>query len=492
MDRVLQAVRMEALVNDLSHALEETTCSSGNRRRWGLCRRSRSTGNLNVTFHMTQSDDSDSISEALLNRERGHSSLHQSDSDDMSPARQVATFNLQSRHVMPHIHLESDSVNENFSPIRPSTRRRRKLKRMAIDITEQAGASTSAGILPGSHAVPVIPHFSRSLPSRPPGPLPSAGALFKKRRVLRHSSNSDENRLNTVLCGKRKRSLRDRSGGDRDMPMVEAAGSKSHKSKSRGRTSAKARVSENDDCMELSGGEFTSSSPSLSSNESDPGFFTTDEGREGDDEHSDWYGGDGRGWWEEEEDGRSSPLSQDGVQEGAFQAFFHMSADARRSLREGMKGRQIRAGRRRLQNNRAAFTVLTSANEKLSRFLQDSNQSELRLHPMKTDEKDQLIQLANLYSLQMRLEPTQNTGLTCPVLTKTRDTVRVEQISGLSRGLHPDSGLKRRKLPPSASSNIQQTAPDIIDTTSTSSTRSLDPPIFSSVNFSHSTGCQSN
>lgn len=84
--------------------------------------------------------------------------------------------------------------------------------------------------------------------------------------------------------------------------------------------------------MELSGGEFTSSSPSLSSNESDPGFFTTDEGREGifrcnamlficsllnvqskygpsfsgDDEHSDWYGG---GWWEEEEDGRSSPLS---------------------------------------------------------------------------------------------------------------------------------------------------------------------------------------
>lgn len=65
---------------------------------------------------------------------------------------------------------------------------------MAIDITEQAGASTSAGILSGSHAVPVIPHFSRSLPSRPSGPLPAAGALFKKRRVLRHSSNSDENR----------------------------------------------------------------------------------------------------------------------------------------------------------------------------------------------------------------------------------------------------------------------------------------------------------
>ncbi|KAJ1522633.1 hypothetical protein ONE63_001805 [Megalurothrips usitatus] len=483
MERVLQTVRMEALVNDLSHALEETTCSSVSRRRWGLCRRSRSTGNLHLALHATISDDSDSVSEALLNRERGHSSLHQSDSDDMSPARhEPRHFNLRTRHVLPHMPLESDSVNENFSPVRPSTRRRRKLKRMAIDVSEQAGASTSTGIPSGSHAVPVIPHFSCSLPSRPSGSVPSAGALFKKRRILRH-----QNRLKTelFLCGKRKRSLRDKSGGDCDVQMLEGVGSKSHKSKSRGR----ARVSVTDDCMELSGAEFTSSSPSVSSNESDPGFFTTDEGREADDEHSDWYGGDGRGWWEDEDDGGSSPLSnsQDSTQEGAFQAFFHMSADARRSLREGLKGRQIRAGRRRLQNNRAAFTVLTSANEKLSRFLQDSSQSELRLHPMLSEEKDQLVQLANLYSLQMRLEPTPNSSLTCPVLTKTRDTVRVEQISGLSRRLHPDASLKRRKLPPSSTSNT-----DIIDTTSNSSTRSLEQPMFHNSHLTPTTGCQSN
>ena len=490
MERVLQAVRMEALVNDLSHALEETTCSSGSRRRWGLCRRARSTGNLHLAFQTTQSDDSDSISEALLNRERGHSSLHQSDSDDMSPARHIAT--LRSRTVVTNIHaLDTDSVNENFSPVRPSTRRRRKLKRMAIDVTDQAAPSTSTGISSGSHAVPVIPNFSRSLPSRSSGSLPFSGSLFKKKRVLRHSANTDENRLNTFLCGKRKRSLRDRSGGDCDMPMLEEVCSKSHKSKSRSRARGRARVSVGDDCMEVSGAEFTSSSPSPSSNESDPGFFTTDEGREGDDEHSDWYGGDGRNWWEDDDDGRSSPMSsgQDGVQQGAFQAFFHMSADARRSLREGMRGRQIRAGRRQLQNNRAAFTVLTSANEKLSRFLQDSNQSELRLHPMQNEEKDQLVQLANLYSLQMRLEPTQNNGITCPVLTKTRDTVRVEQISGLSRRLHLDSGLKRRKLPPNPS-NIQH--PDPVEGTSTSSTRSLDQPFLSNSHFTPATGCQSN
>lgn len=83
------------------------------------------------------------------------------------------------------------------------TCRRRKLKRMAIDVTEQSGASTSTGIPSGSHAIPVIPHFSRSLPTRPSGSLPSAAALFKKRRVLRHSSNCDENRYVSAVIPKR-------------------------------------------------------------------------------------------------------------------------------------------------------------------------------------------------------------------------------------------------------------------------------------------------
>lgn len=72
--------------------------------------------------------------------------------------------------------------------------RRRRLKRMAIDVTDQPGASTSTGIPSSAHAVPVIPHFSRSLPTKPSGSMSSAGALLKRRRVLRHSSNCDENR----------------------------------------------------------------------------------------------------------------------------------------------------------------------------------------------------------------------------------------------------------------------------------------------------------
>lgn len=52
MERVFQAVpvdlrmKMEALVQDLSNALEESSSRLSSRRRWGLRRRARSTGNL--------------------------------------------------------------------------------------------------------------------------------------------------------------------------------------------------------------------------------------------------------------------------------------------------------------------------------------------------------------------------------------------------------------------------------------------------------------
>lgn len=143
-----------------------------------------------------------------------------------------------------------------------------------------------------------------------------------------------------------------------------------------------------------------------------------------DDEQSDWFGGDGaRGWWEDDDEERSSPIrDKSAVQENdpAFQAllegsFKHMSESSKRAfadrvrwLKSGMVShvqkkssyflhvlwtavglvynfiwlfqgeRTIRAGRRRLRDTRAGFSVLTSANEKLSRFLQDPTQLELR------------------------------------------------------------------------------------------------------------------
>lgn len=52
MERVLKAVpadlrvKMEALVHDLTLALEESSNSANVRRRWGIRRRARSTGNI--------------------------------------------------------------------------------------------------------------------------------------------------------------------------------------------------------------------------------------------------------------------------------------------------------------------------------------------------------------------------------------------------------------------------------------------------------------
>lgn len=52
MERVLKAVpadlrvKMEALVHDLTLALEESSNSANLRRRWGIRRRARSTGNI--------------------------------------------------------------------------------------------------------------------------------------------------------------------------------------------------------------------------------------------------------------------------------------------------------------------------------------------------------------------------------------------------------------------------------------------------------------
>ncbi|CAG2063351.1 unnamed protein product [Timema podura] len=84
-----------------------------------------------LACHRTQSDDSSSsIGELMISRDKGMSSLHQSDSDDIAIAggirHHLTPFSLRSRQV-PHLHgnFESDSFNENFSPIHPNTRRYR-------------------------------------------------------------------------------------------------------------------------------------------------------------------------------------------------------------------------------------------------------------------------------------------------------------------------------------------------------------------------------
>lgn len=64
--------------------------------------------------------------------------------------------------------FESDSLNENFSPVRPNTRRKRKFKRMAVEY--ETTPSTPGTVNPTTI-------------------FPIAGAV--KKRVLKHTSQEN-------------------------------------------------------------------------------------------------------------------------------------------------------------------------------------------------------------------------------------------------------------------------------------------------------------
>lgn len=166
---------------------------------------------------------------------------------------------------------------------------------------------------------------------------------------------------------------------------------------------------------------------------------------EGDDEQSDWVGDSSL--WEEAE----STVEEKVATESAFQALLqgsyeHLTDEAKKNYRQRIRdvpnGREIRAGRRHVDNT-PGYSIITSANEKVSRFLQDPSQSELKLHPVGQPEREKLRRLANLYSLSLKGD------LNCPVLYKTRHTTQaicVDQVT-----LNRFSDYKRlRKTPPNS------------------------------------------
>ncbi len=75
----------------------------------------------------------------------------------------------------------------------------------------------------------------------------------------------------------------------------------------------------------------------------------------GDDEHSDWVGDE----WMDDDSERQRDLIM-------------------RRLRDCAPSREFRAGRRRVHPTKPVFSIRTSANEQLAKFLQDPEQSQLK------------------------------------------------------------------------------------------------------------------
>ncbi|XP_072158739.1 uncharacterized protein [Bemisia tabaci] len=397
MEGVLKQCSSSNMTTEVVSGTASSSIQNVRRKPWGTRRRTRSTGSLPpFAWQRPRSDDSSSNSKD----NKATSSLHQSDSDDTSGVPYSLTSFKKS---CVHTNLESDSVNENFSPLRPSTRRKRKFKRMAVDGDMIALPSRS---------------ISACLPY----------GLGKKKRVLRHSTNCD-NRLCSVIsgCGKRKRSARER-------PPAMSSSMECDTSPSSPRVPlALSKLSIRDDPLPSSIPTYPSSpahqtpmdmagfihptvsSSSLSSSESDNGVFTNDEGREGDDEQSDAFGeavGGSHGWWEDSD--RDDDMTVDSTFHQILTGSLSDDAKVRyRVFTQGLGDNEIRSRRwkTRMRSMKPPFNILSSANEKLSQFLQDPSQTELsnimRIEPLSLSS----LQTINDYKKRRKTPPHQPNSL---------------------------------------------------------------------------------
>ncbi|XP_070499891.1 histone-lysine N-methyltransferase set1 isoform X2 [Chironomus tepperi] len=178
--------------HDLTLALlEEETLRGGTGSRWGLRRRTRSTGNLPCPPQPTEDSSSSSPTDPPTNNDNNNNDNFTpgagannnsilSDSDD----RHSFALAFKLRQTPMSGNFESDSLNENFSPSRPNIRRKRKFKRMAVEYETT----------PSTPHTTVHPIF------------PISGTVTKK-RVLKHNQ---ENFRSNLFFGKRKRPHRDR------------------------------------------------------------------------------------------------------------------------------------------------------------------------------------------------------------------------------------------------------------------------------------------
>ncbi|XP_068223759.1 G patch domain-containing protein 2-like isoform X2 [Palaemon carinicauda] len=510
--------KMDALVSDLTHALDESQLPQYHRKRRGFKRRVKLPNSLILSNNRALSEDSSSsIGEVLLSQDN-KSSIPLTDSDDMSPPPEPRLrTQLLTHHRAPSTLVESDSVNENFSPMRPHNRRKRKCKRLALD-PDAPSTSNPQGtsVLPAgiSSILPITKSSS------------FCGVSLNRRKKALRSSPDTENRYLAVSAGKRKRG-RERSVEWCGQQLAgKRHGTSSHFHSLRAHHTSQASTV---DSMEYEYSDEDDMDHSNDSSESEAGIYTCDEGREADDEQSDWfaepdpvYGVPGSNnqirqrnfsnrlsWWNDNDLGLSS--SAKALFKERYETMSVENQQACRlrfqKLRERLLRREIRAGRRRIRDRKPGYSIVSSVNDKVSRFLQekqdlncnlnvslvmsnkdkekkDPTQSELRLRPMTDKDLDQLNHLANLYSLTVRSGDDQ----TAPILTKTRNTITKQRLEvegetlacggSFPGGLPvPLSDLKRRKRTPPPSNNLTEGSNDSVESVFNSAGTSFRPPL---------------
>ncbi|CAH1792394.1 unnamed protein product [Owenia fusiformis] len=340
--------RMDALVNDLANALEETSkmtkSLSGDNlsvtppvRRYSKKRRGRK--RLNKKYQAFSEASESSLDEAL----KGYmgNMLAYSDSDDLLAVKRLTAVSLPL--VNNHVSFESDSFTENFSPIRVH-RRRRKCKRMAIDVS-----SDHPGL-----AGPSIIVDDGTLTKKSKSKTKNTSDLDLCDSDTNDSKPNDDTQTQVqhVTLGKRKRRMKMASSFDNSDVVANQD------------ENSNASVLSN--CrMETSSvmGESSSSWSSCESVHSDIGSYTNDDAREGDDEQSDFFHESGPAcgiakvipWWEKSENAEKEKPDPE-FEQILTGSFGTMSCAALRNFKSrvnkmmGTHGREIRSGRRRIKD----------------------------------------------------------------------------------------------------------------------------------------------
>ncbi|XP_041354278.1 G patch domain-containing protein 2-like [Gigantopelta aegis] len=343
-------LRMDELVQDLTLALEETmkgqkSSQSENLTPGTMARRlqkkrkgKRQRSNPNSIWNcgvISEASES-SLDEALKDYIDTVAQL--SDSDDITMARNVHRLTVPISDPIPPV--ESDSVTENFSPMRPP-RRRRKFKSMAFDSSSPQADDSAVFLEPSVNRYKLR---SKTLQD-------SNSNIMSDTAAAPSSSTTGATNHQSILPGKRKRNNKSRNDFH---PIGENTDSL--------------------DGMDMS--SYSHESSSLSSSESD-GLVTNDEGREADDEQSDFFHEPGPAcgiagivpWWENERVTDSNVMMDPNFESILTGTFEHLpkasqlSFKARVSRLMASNGREMRLGRRKLKGKMPSYTM--------TRFIQD-------------------------------------------------------------------------------------------------------------------------
>jgi len=129
------------------------------------------------------------------------------------------------------------------------------------------------------------------------------------------------------------------------------------------------------------------------------------------------------------------PSSGNGVSDPGYGSSLTASYNLKQPIESEMSGetsntflsspveevREIRAGCRRIREERPGFSIVTSFNEDLLRFLQDEQQKQMKIYDV--HEYDKILELAKLYSLHIQTENG------CIFLNKTSNTMQAVKVS---------------------------------------------------------------